>query len=45
MTSSHLLVLAPLVGAPIAAGLYTVLRHDDLVIQIPATQAHAVLPS
>jgi len=36
-------VLAPLLGAAVAAGLYSVLRAVDPVIQIPASQAHAAL--
>ncbi len=39
-----LFVVAPLLGSAIAAGLYTLLRAVDPVIQIPASQAHAALP-
>lgn len=39
-----LFIVAPLLGAAIAAGLYSVIRAVDPVIQIPAVQAHAALP-
>lgn len=38
-----LFVVAPLLGAAVAAGLYSVLRAVDPVIQIPVSQAHAAL--
>ncbi len=39
-----LFIIAPLLGAVIAAGIYSVIRAVDPVIQIPASQAHAALP-
>lgn len=39
-----LFIVAPLLGATIAAGIYSVIRAVDPVIQIPASQAHAALP-
>ncbi len=39
-----LFIVAPMLGSAIAAGLYTLLRAVDPVVQIPASQAHAALP-
>lgn len=38
-----LFIVAPLLGAGVAAGIYSVVRAVDPVIQIPASQAHAAL--
>lgn len=37
-------IVAPLLGAVIAAGVYSVIRAVDPVLQIPVSQAHAALP-
>lgn len=39
-----LFVVAPLLGAAIAAGLYSLIRAVDPVVQIRASEAHAALP-
>lgn len=39
-----LFVVAPLIGAAIAAGVYRFLRADLPVVQIPASQAQSALP-